>query len=168
MPDPKYKVIVRRDGSIGIFRTDGKPCLLEDADWMRRLMAADLRQRSIASNPEIAKRRQKIQDEQGASGRDELFEVDPLIGELEAERIRQGVTRADVSRAVLARHDNALTHYTRGRSRPRLDMIRLWAFVLQQTVMLVPAQLEAKILAMIEEWRNQTPVEEVAVVEVEA
>lgn len=168
MPEPTFKVVLRGDGTMRVFRTNGDDCLKEDMMWLRRLMQADLRRQAIASNPDIAVRREKIQNEKGATGRDDLFEVDGLILELEDERSRQGVTRADVSRAILSAHDNALTHYTRGRARPRLDVLRLWAFVLQQSIMVVPVQLEARVRAMIWECRNDSSDSSDVAVEVEA
>lgn len=166
MPSPIYAVHLKQDGTIRVMRSDGDDCTLENAEWLRSLMAGSLRAKFLESNPEYRGFREKIAVIQGTTKRGELFKVDLLIHELEAEKDRQGLSRSAIAR-TLFHDDSKLGSYVRGRSRPQLELVRLWAYVLGLTVMTVPRELEGRIRDMIAEWRAgqspQVPLVEVVV-----
>lgn len=168
MPSPIYAVHLRPDGTIRVMRSDGDDCTKDTAEWLSALMTRSLREKALATKPEFRGFREKVARVKGTTRRGEVFKVDQLVHELEAERARQGLSRAAVAQALFD-DDARLGSYVRGRSRPQPELLRLWAYVLGLTIMTVPRGLEDKIRAMIAEWRGELPPEPpIVTVEVES
>jgi len=164
MPNPRYIVSLRAsDGSIRIIKSDGEDCTEMEANWLRTIMTRSLREMALAENPESDNFKEKNAKELGTTRRGETFEVDQVILDLEAERSRQGVSRAAVARALFMSNESKLGAYVRGRARPHMGLLRMWAYVLGQAIMTVPKPLQGQVEALIQEWRNnaaeQLPVE---------
>lgn len=156
MPSPIYAVHLRQDGTIRIIRSDGDDCTPENVEWLKGLMTKSLREKALVNKPEYRGFREKVARVQGTTRRGESFKVDPIISELEDERDRQGLSRAAVAQALFD-DDAKLGTYVRGRARPQVELLRLWAYVLGLAIIAVPRELEDKIRGMIAEWRGDLP-----------
>lgn len=160
MPEPTYIVRRRTDGSIRVMRSDGEDCTSVEAVWLGAIITQKLREQALSDTF-----RELEAKTEGITPGGEKFDVDPLIFAFEAERERQNVSRRALARAIYCSNESKLGAYVRGRSRPHMDVLRAWAYVLGLDILAIPRSLTPKVGELLKGWQPNQP--ELVKVEVE-
>lgn len=147
---PKYLYSITPEGAMRIVRSDGTPIGEAEADWIKVQMSGAVRGAALrgtgtheryAELEEIAKAR--------ASG-----DVDPLILELEDERLVHHLSRAQVA-SLAGSKTTRISDYTRGVVEPKLNTFKPWAAILGWKIVLIPFDLAPKVTRLVDAWKRE-------------
>lgn len=147
---PTFLIKLREDGSIRVMRSNGDDCTEADVDLFKGAVQKELRVRNLEAGT-LAREdiRKAIYEREPDQGR--RFPIDPLLPLLEKERKRRGLTRVSIAQAMFI-DPSKLSNYLSGNSRPSLETLRMWWYVLGFRLMYVPIPLADKIKGLIEEF----------------
>ncbi len=81
-------------------------------------------------------------------------EISEIVDQLTELQARRSVVNRQVTE-LLGKHATTLTNYKQGRSRPLIEDLLIWAWVLQEDIMLVPFAIRDKVKALVKEWRER-------------
>lgn len=144
---PKYAVTLHQ-GRILITPTSGEPATEAEVQWLRRVIATDLRSLNFVNKHQSIDLRYEDADKPIEGHR---FEIDPMVIKLVQEQEKRRFRTADVAR-ILGVHGSTMSAHRTGKSRPSLEQLRSWAFLMDHEPMLIPGPLRLMVRLLITAW----------------
>lgn len=153
MSAARYALRRTEEGALRVTRSDGSPIDDETVEWFRRVIRSAMRIDAQAKT--FASRQREIADDKIAAALSDekpaRYKIDEIILFLEEERIKRGLERSRLAKLMFM-PSTRLTDYARGWSRPTMDNLRLWCFMLGWKIMLVPNELHETVAQLVREW----------------
>lgn len=150
MTTPTFLIRLRNDGTLRVMRSDGDDCTDADVNTFREAIRKHLRGLNIEeANREREEMLKKAYEGDPTQGK--RFPIDPLVEALEKERKRRGLTQRSIASAMFI-DPTKLTQYIGGWSRPALETVRTWWYVLGFQLLYVPIPLVDQVRKMVDEF----------------
>lgn len=146
----KYRFNVTPEGWLRVYRSDGYPVSKDEAKWFQSVITNAIRGEALLAT-HTHDRRAELEEIAAvrASG-----SVDPLVLELEDERILHNLSRSQVA-SMAGSKTTRISDYTRGKAEPKIPTLKPWGAVLGMKLMFIPFELLPKVSKMVSDWRDE-------------
>lgn len=155
MTDKKYWVELV-DGAVVVRRTraHGSGMTVDDARWIDELMALSAKLHGTEWHRQKHFTVSYVRPDGYVYKMGRKHEISEIVDQLTRLQARRGIINRVIT-SLLAKHETTLTNYKMGRSRPLIEDLLIWAWVLQEDIMLVPFAVRDKVKAIVNEWRER-------------
>lgn len=147
-----------KNGDLLISRTDGEDLTFEEAQMFRDYTETALRVKNQREYQGIESkyglRPDDFQPRTAISKSGKEVEIDELVVQVFEEQIKRGTANTHIA-PLMGVHPTMLSNYRMGRTRPPLDTLRTWAYLMGFDILLVPMQLREQVRILIKNWRDE-------------
>lgn len=153
MPTTRRFAVILKEGRIVITPTSGEEATEADVTWINDIITNSLRSRNFKNTAEKPLR----PDDYGVvHGKN--WDVDEIIVKLSEIQKRRAIPTRDIT-DVLCLHHSMLACYKHGKTRPYLETVRSWAFLLGRDIQMIPMVLRKQVKQMVQDWEAERPGE---------